>query len=256
MSTPTPQDPGTEIPPPLRWWGSPLAESRIQVELTRLLVDPVFRGRGVPHGDGDPVLLIPGFLAGDPTLAVMRGWLRRIGYRTYRSGIAWNVDCSEATTRRLDRRLADVADRTGRPVTVIGHSRGGLFARALGVRRPSRVERVITLGTPLAGHFDASVLTLAAAGGARVAQNVLRPARPGCMTVDCPCPFTADMSAASRVPITSIWSASDGIVRPSSCRPADATCHEVSGSHIGLATNVAVYRHVAQALADGAPANG
>ena len=238
-----------EVPPPARWWGSPILEARANLELAHLLASGVFRGRDVPDGDGAPVLLVPGFLAGDVTLAVLHGWLRRSGYRTYRSGIAWNVDCSEAAVRRLDRRLAEIAERTGRRVTVLGHSRGGLFARALGVRRPSRVRRVITLGSPLAGHFDASVLTLAAVIGARAAQNVLRPARPGCLTVDCPCPFSADMTAATRVPITSIWSSKDGIVRPSACRPADAESIEVTGSHIGLAVNADVYRHLAEILA-------
>ena len=244
---------GPELPPPLRWWGSPLSESRVNLELARLLVSPVFRGVGVPRGDGRPVLLVPGFLAGDVTLAVLHSWLRRGGYRTYRSGIAWNADCSEAAVRRLDRRVLDVAERRGEQVTVIGHSRGGLFARALGVRRPSRVRQVITLGSPLAGHFDASALTLAAAGGARLAQNVLRPARPGCMTVSCPCAFTADMTAPAPLPLTSIWSSRDGIVRPSSCRPADAECLQVTGSHLGLAANVAVYRHLATVLSRSAP---
>ena len=240
-----------ELPPPLRWWGSPITEARVHLEIARLLVSPVFRGVDVPAGGGRPVLLVPGFLAGDATLALLHTWLRRVGYRTYRSGIAWNVDCSEAAVQRLDRRLGEIADRAGERVTVIGHSRGGLFARALGVRRPSRVRRVVTLGSPLAGHFDASVLTLAAAGGARLAQNVLRPSRPGCMTVSCPCAFTADMTAAAPVPLTSIWSSRDGIVRPSACRPADAECLEVTGSHLGLASDAAVYRHLATVLSRG-----
>ena len=62
-----------------RWWGRPLAETRWCLELGRLLADPVWRGMGVPHGDGRPVVLMPGFLAGDQTLGVMAAWLRRIG---------------------------------------------------------------------------------------------------------------------------------------------------------------------------------
>ena len=109
----------------------------MHLELARLLVSDTWRGQDVPHGDGAPVLLVPGFLAGDVTLTVLHDWLRRIGHRSYRSGIAWNIDCSEAAVRRLDRRLAEVADRAGAPVTIIGHSRGGLLARALapGARR-------------------------------------------------------------------------------------------------------------------------
>src|SRR4051794_39717956 len=90
-------DPAVPAAPPQeprRWWGRHVAELRWQAELGRLLVDPVFRGEGVPRGDGMPALLIPGFLAGDTSLGVMQGWLGRIGYAAHCSGIVWNVDCS------------------------------------------------------------------------------------------------------------------------------------------------------------------
>lgn len=61
----------------------------------RLLADPVFYCRGVPHGDGRPVLLLPGFLGGNYTLLAMAGWRRRIGYRSGFAGFVLNVDCSE-----------------------------------------------------------------------------------------------------------------------------------------------------------------
>src|SRR4051812_16795786 len=90
---------------PPRWWGNHVAELRWQAELARLLVDPVYRGSGVPHGDGTPVLTLPGFMAGDSSLSVMRGWLRRIGYEAHSSGITTNVDCSDRAIDRLDERL-------------------------------------------------------------------------------------------------------------------------------------------------------
>ena len=238
-----------ELPPPVRWWGHPLGEARWHLELAQLLLSATWRGDDVPHGDGAPVLLVPGFLAGDLTLTVMHEWLRRIGYRSYRSGITWNVDCSEAAVRRLDRRLAEVADRTGAPVTLVGHSRGGLLARALAARRPELVRRVVGLGSPLGAQLDASVLTLAAVGGARLAQNLLRPHRPHCLTVRCPCPFGADLARPATPPVVAIWSGQDGIVRPSACRPEGAESREVTGSHIGLGVNVQVYRHLADVLA-------
>jgi triacylglycerol lipase len=239
------------IVPPFR--GNLLGEARVQLELAALLASPVHRGVGVPRGDGGPVLLVPGFLAGDASLAVLRAWLRRLGHRTYRSGIAWNVDCSEAAVRRLDRRLSDVAERTGRPVTLIGHSRGGLLAHAAAVRRPSRVRQVITMGSPLSSPFDASVLTLAAVGWARLGQNVLRPARPACLTTSCPCAFSEDLRRGAPVPLTSIRTSEDGIVRPGSCVvPDDGTGRVrnvvVRGSHLGLCVNTAVYREIAAAL--------
>ncbi|MDL5158854.1 esterase/lipase family protein [Actinomycetospora termitidis] len=234
------------VVPPFR--GNLLGEARWQLELAGLLLSGIHRGEGVRPGDGDPVLAVPGFLAGDTSLAVLRAWLRRCGYRAYRSGIAWNVDCSEAAVRRLDRRLADVAARAGRPVTVIGHSRGGLLAHAVAVRRPNRVRRVITLGSPLSSPFDASVLTLAAVGGARLGQNLLRPARPQCLTVGCPCAFGADLRAPNPVPVTSIRTVEDGIVRPESCVVDGAENVAVRGSHVGLCVNSDVYREIARLL--------
>src|SRR5215217_2706099 len=76
--------------PAERWWGDHVGELRWQLELARLLVDPVLRGAGIPRGDGAPAMLIPGFMAGDSSLQVMRGWLGRIGYDPHPSGISVN----------------------------------------------------------------------------------------------------------------------------------------------------------------------
>ena len=84
---PTPPGHGDERPDD-RWWGRPIAEFRWQAELARLLVDPVYRGEGVTRGRGEPVVLIPGFLAGDGSLRVMRGWLDRMGYDAHAAGIS------------------------------------------------------------------------------------------------------------------------------------------------------------------------
>ncbi len=74
-----PLPPDTDMVP-RRWWGRHPQEWRSALELAQLLVDPVYRGEGVPRGDGSPVMLVPGFLAGDASLAVMRQWLGRMGY--------------------------------------------------------------------------------------------------------------------------------------------------------------------------------
>ena len=67
-----------ELPalPVERWWGDHLRETRWQLELYRLLVDPVLRGQGVARGVGRPVILMPGFGGGDQTLLVLAAWLR------------------------------------------------------------------------------------------------------------------------------------------------------------------------------------
>src|SRR5512133_2310758 len=118
----------TSMPPDCAqrpWWGRPLAETRWQLELVRLLAAPIWRGEQVPRGDGRPVLLLPGFLAGDLTLGVLARWLRRIGYRPSTCGFVLNVDCSARALELVEPHVARLHGVHGRRVAVIGHSRGG-----------------------------------------------------------------------------------------------------------------------------------
>src|SRR3954451_10969374 len=100
-----PTPPPASPPDAARRWGDGHgAELRGPAELVRLMLDPVFAGKGVPRGDGGPVMLIPGFLAGDTSLSVMAGWLDRMGHRPHRSGIACNVGCSDRALDALEAR--------------------------------------------------------------------------------------------------------------------------------------------------------
>ena len=248
-------------PPPAHpepaWWGRPVAEVRWQAELARLLVDPVYAGRGVPRGDGGPVLLVPGFLAGDSSLSVMAGWLRRIGHDAHGAGITANVDCSDKAVARLERVLLRLHLRTGRKVAIVGHSRGGHFAKALAARHPDGVRAVVSLGSGLDEPFDISLPTKAAVA---VVRGVLRRLDPstagrGCLTSTCDCPFTRDYAAPfpESVPLTSIFSKGDGVVRWRACVVPYARSVEVRGSHVGLAFNRHAYRALAEALAPAGP---
>ncbi|MEA2450068.1 MAG: triacylglycerol lipase [Thermoleophilaceae bacterium] len=249
-------DPG---PPPAperpreRWWGNHLGEMRWQLELARLLVDPVYRGSGVPRGDGAPLILIPGFLAGDSSLAVMREWLARIGYRPKAAGILANVDCSDRAVNDLEKRLEKLADRHGRKVALIGHSRGAHFAKALAHRRPELVSSAISIGAGLNTPFDISVPTQAAVAAFRSLHSLTsdRIARNGCFSAECRCRFSDDYGGdfPADVPLTSIYSKGDGVVRWRACVVDYARCVEVSGSHVGLAFNRKVYRELAETLA-------
>jgi|SRR5829696_3862254 len=238
---------------PRRWWGNHLAELRWQAELARLLVDPVFRGAGVPRGDGAPVLLIPGFLAGESSLSVMQGWLGRLGYDGAGSGMIANVDCSDRAADRLERRLLALHARTGRRVALVGHSRGGHFAKALAHRHPDVVSSAVSLGAGLDEPFDISVPTKAAVAAFRTlyAHTSDRIAANGCFTDCCRCRFVGDFGGAfpAGVPLTSIYSRGDGVVRWQSCVVGYARCVEVSGSHVGLAFNRLVYAEIARTLA-------
>lgn len=249
-----PTPPGNGSKPPDSWWGNHLAESRWQVELARLLVDPVYRGVGIPRGDGAPLLLVPGFLAGDTSLSVLRGWLVRMGYRPAASGIYSNVDCSDRAVNRLEALLVSLRQREGRKVGLIGHSRGGHFVKALAHRRPDLVSCVVSMGAGLDTPFDISVPTQAAVAFCRrlYALTSDRIHRNGCFTATCRCPFTRDYAGSfpEEIPLTSIYSRGDGVVRWRACVVPYARCVEVTGSHVGLPFNRKVYRELGTTLAD------
>jgi triacylglycerol lipase len=184
---------------------------------------------------------------------VMREWLGRIGYRAHESGIRLNVDCSNRCLLGLERRLDAVAERAGQPVAIIGHSRGGHFAKALAHRRPDLVSRVISMGAGLDTPFAISAPTMGAVAAVRAVHNRTtdRTQRHGCLTEGCGCDFATHYRAAfpEHIPITSIFSKGDGVVRWKSCVVPYARCVEVTGSHVGLAFNRKAYRAVAKELA-------
>jgi triacylglycerol lipase len=236
-----------------RWWGNHPAELRWQLELYRLLVDPVFRGRGVPRGNGRPVLLMPGFGAGDYALAVLANWLRRLGYAPYRAGFVTNTGCSNRALERVERRVAALSSGYGRRVALVGHSRGGHFARAMARRRPDNVSHAIAIAANLQEQLGISAPTQGAVALARgVERRLGRTQLPGCLTDECTCAFSRDLVRPfpeRRVRLTSIYSKEDGVVRWQGCVVPYADCIEVTGSHVGLIFNRKAYRAVGHALA-------
>ena len=254
MTTPPSEESSlAAAPAAIAWRGAHLREVRWQLELARLLADPVWRGRDVPRGDGSPVLLIPGFLAGDSSLSVMARWLRRLGYRPHRAGITFNVRCADVAVDRIDSALHHAHLSSGRPVAIIGHSRGGHFAKALASRNPEIVSQVISLGAGLDDPFDISRTTKAAVESVRrqTARRDPERAALGCFTASCACRYAQDYERPfpEQVPLTSIYSKGDGVVRWRSAVVPYARCVEVRGSHVGLAFNRHAYREIGLALA-------
>ncbi len=243
----------TEPVPAGRWWGDHVRETRWMLEAARLRTDPVFLGRDLPRGDGRGVVLVPGFGGGDYTLRTLAGWLRRLGYRPAVCGFVLNADCSERALERVERRVSALHARTGRRVAIIGHSRGGHFARAVAAHRPELVSHAVSLGADLQGMFDCSVPILAAVEGTRrVLLTTGRARHPECVTDHCPCAFTAAFGApfpTDRVRLTSVYSKRDGVVRWQAQVVPYADCREVASSHVGLIFNRESYRVIAQALA-------
>lgn len=226
-----------------QFWRPSLAlEQRAGVELAELIASPVYYGLGVPRGDGRSVLLLPGFLGSDSYLTVMSGWLRRIGYRPAQSGISFNAGSLSRLLNQVEHRAEELAARNGR-LTIIGHSLGGIFARVMAVKRPDLVEDVIALGSPLVGNpRDAAHPVVRALGQVLIVDNPLDEHE--AMT-HLASPLPAD------VRLTSIFTREDAIVHFRACLDEDpqSQCIEVRGTHVGLAWNAAVYRHLGRVLA-------
>ena len=231
-------------------WG----ELRYSAELAMLLSDRRLRSprRRV---DAAPVLLVPGFMAGDASLLVMRGWLRRRGHRVAMSGIRANVDCAERTVTRLQEQLVELVEECGRPAILIGQSRGGALARSLAVREPERVSTLVMLGSPvrdglaISGHVLRTVTLVARLGDLRV---------PGvfssrCHDGECCADFREDLSAPLRgdVAVVSVHSRSDAIVDWRACLDPHGEQVEVDSSHCGMSVHPEVYRVLDRVLDEG-----
>jgi triacylglycerol lipase len=228
-------------------------ESRIGLEWAALRRSDVFRGAGVPDGAGRGVLLIPGFLAGDGSLATMTQWLRAAGYRTKRAGMRSNVACSDVACTRLEERLECLAARTGQRVVIVGQSRGGSFAKALGSRRPDLVAGVVTLGSPVVSQLSVHPIVLAQVGvlaalGSGPVRGLISWS---CLRGDCCLRFRESLAGPlpPDVGYVAVYSRSDGIVDWRSCMDPDAdACVEVRASHCGMGVNAEAYRAIARAL--------
>jgi pimeloyl-ACP methyl ester carboxylesterase len=220
------------------------------IEAAALLRSGIWRGAGVAPGNGRPVLLIPGFLAGDGSLVTLGRWLRANDYRTQRAGIRANVDCSSEACTRLEARLETFVQETGEPVALIGQSRGGTFARALAARRPDLVSGVVTLGAPTVSQLRIHPVVLAQVGliGALGSAKVPGMFRLSCLRGECCREFRDECTRPVDVPYTALYSRTDGIVDWRSCLDPHAELIEVRASHLGMGLNAEVYAELAHAL--------
>ncbi|HEX4563980.1 MAG TPA: alpha/beta hydrolase [Solirubrobacteraceae bacterium] len=228
-------------------------ELRYGLELARLLADRDFH-RPARSRNARAVLLIPGFMAGDGSLSVMAGWLRRRGSRVAGAGMLLNTDCAERAVERLEGRLRRLSSRAGERVVVIGQSRGGELGRVLALRNPDAVSTLVMLGSPVLGPLNvgpavwSALRSVARLGDAGVPGMLSRE----CAVGECCASFRTDLRGRmpQSVRTVSVYSKSDPIVSYRSCLDPDAEQVEVSSSHTGMSVNVGVYRVIARVLAE------
>ncbi|MGB3552175.1 MAG: alpha/beta fold hydrolase [Candidatus Binatus sp.] len=238
-------------------WQMIASEAFAFTEIASLRIDPIYRGEGVPRGDGRLVVIIPGLFGSDFYLWPLRRWISRIGFRASTSGLWVNVGCPDRLTSDIEQWIERQEPRHDRPLVLIGHSRGGLLARALAVRLGRRVSHLVTLGSPVGlvsafaelgnvppiAHPTMSTVWNASNAARRVLD-------PQCHFPDCGCEFVDNMRAslAPETTVLSIYSREDPIVPPQASIVTGARNVEVTGTHSGLVYNPAVYRELARSL--------
>ena len=214
-----------------------LLEGRAPIEFFSLFAALPWLAR-LPRGDGHPVLVFPGMAASDITTVPLRRYLNSLGYVTQAWGQGLNFGPRPGVIARSADDLRALADKHGQPVSLIGWSLGGLYARELAKLHPTLTRCVVTLGTPFTGHPKATnawrvyeLLSRSKVGDAELMAEIRKP---------------------PPVPTTSIYSRSDGIVswRCSLNDPGPLVENiEVPASHVGMGTNPLVLYAVADRLA-------
>lgn len=201
-----------------------------------------------PRGDGHPVLVLPGFTTTDLSTGPLRRYLSNMGYDAY----AWELGRNFGPLaigrqgEKLIARLEEIYAATGRKVSLVGWSLGGILARQLSRRRPDMVRHIVTLGSPFAG--DPRATNVWKIYELVTGQRLKDPDTKAQLR---------ESHEAPPVPSTAIYSKYDGVVAWQNCQEPDAPQTEnieVLGSHCGLGVNATVLFAVADRLAqvDGA----
>ena len=222
-----------------------LLELRAPLEFGLLLASWPLLTRA-PRGDGHPVLLLPGFGAGDYSLEALRSFLRGRGYEAETWGLGTNVGFQRRYTRVIEQKLRYLHHRHGRKVSVVGFSLGGVFAFYAAHAVPECVRLAITLGSPLRLDPDRPPPP-----AVRALYRAL--ARPHGPTLHQAHSRRRALRTVPPVPSTCIYSEGDGVVPPHQATlDGDPGSHEnlrVPGSHTGLAMNPVALWIVADRLA-------
>jgi pimeloyl-ACP methyl ester carboxylesterase len=194
-----------------------------------------------PRGDGHPVLFLPGFTAADTSTRSLRRYVKLLGYDARGWGLGRNTGDVALHAPQVIEIVKELNAATGRAVSLVGWSMGGVIAREVALHQPDKVRRVITMGSPITGgpKYTAFADQLASGGVDldAVEAHIHRRQR---------------TSPPLRVPVTAIFSRQDGVVAWQACidQINESVEHvEVSSSHLGLGFDPEVYRLIARRLA-------
>ncbi|MDO5697869.1 MAG: hypothetical protein Q4G51_07835 [Dermatophilus congolensis] len=173
-----------------------------------------------PIPDTHPVLVVPGISGGPQWCFMLRRFLALRGHAVFQPLPGSMKGTNGMVYRRLTRRIRNLANLAGEPISVIGWSVGGVFARQAAMAAPAAVRQVITMGTPVGGPWYSSV--------------------PGSAKKKMPVPTTAIYSR------TDPWFHYSECIQPKGAKSENI---EVVSSHFGMATNPIVYQVISDRLA-------
>jgi hypothetical protein len=211
------------------------------IELAKLLVrlpQLALQPRGTQH----PVLILPGYGAGDGSTAILKAYLRLLGYRARGWGLGRNNGAVAELLPRVLKRLASFSRRTNQKVTLIGWSFGGYLARELARERPDLVRQVITLGTPVIGGPKYTVVA-----------NSYRKRGIDMDAIAAEVEWRNQLGVLE-TPVVAIYSRTDGVVAWEACidRQNPTVEHvEVKTTHLGFGFSPDVYKIIALRLTHG-----
>lgn len=217
-----------------------LAEGRALFEFNAsLLLSPMLMM--APRGDGHPVLVLPGFLASDLSTAFLRRYIGMIGYEPHAWDLGRNFGGVYRMREALRDRLRFIHEKSGRKVSLVGWSLGGVYARDLALAMPEAVRSVTTLGSPFANDISATSI--------RKIYETLS----GELITDAKVEDIKALGGDLPVPATSIFTKTDGIVHWRTCLVKENERAEnieiVLASHTGLGVNAAALWAIADRLA-------
>jgi pimeloyl-ACP methyl ester carboxylesterase len=201
-----------------------------------------------PHGDGHPVLLLPGFMGSEVTLIGLELFLRNRGYAVETWGLGRNVGFHARHATVLEQKIRHLHHRTGRKVSLVGWSLGGVFALYAAHQAGECVRSVVTLGSPISQDPEGSASPPFVKAMYRL---IAHPMGPAAHTMQ---PRARKLRQRERLPmpLSCLYSVGDGVVPPQEATvDGDPALHEnirVPGSHIGLGFNAVVLWIVAERL--------
>jgi pimeloyl-ACP methyl ester carboxylesterase len=202
-----------------------------------------------PQGDGHPVLLLPGFMGSESSLIALELFLRNRGYNVQTWGLGRNVGFRPGHASAIEQKIRYLHHETGRKVSLVGWSLGGVFALYGAHQAPEGVRNVITLGSPVSVDATGTAVPPLLKALYRLIAHPMGSAAHSMQ----PRAKTLREGKRLAVPVSCLYSLSDGVVPPQEATlEGDPSLHEnirVWGSHVGLGFNPLVLQIVADRLA-------